>query len=215
MWSDTNRSKLINELSDKQNKQPQSEKNIKDIKQHCGQSSTDSGYMSSEIKSSDNLLQPQSEKIIDDNDDIKQHCSKNPGDSGFFSDEIQSSDSVMLANVNIEHNVKNKDILNMKPLKETICNINNTIDSNFDVQDNKCCVVLEDTFKPDEHDWRLYFQQNEDGDTYVHILFSYIFIYKNHFGSNIILKTKCRNMGIHNSFIWWLFFLALANIILS
>lgn len=102
-----------------------------------------------------------SEKVTEDNTNIKM-------DSGFLSGANLSCD--MLSKENIDYDVKNKD-LNFKQLKETPTIV---VDSGLDICESGCLSELDvdqkDTCKSysnTEHNWQFYFQQNEDGDTYV------------------------------------------------
>lgn len=97
-------------------------------------------------------------------------------DSGFLSDANLSCD--MLSKENIEYNDINCD----DSPKETT---KTTLDSGLDIGEPDCLSELDvdqnDICKPlskIEHDWKFYFQQNDDGDTYV---YKYIKLFINHF----------------------------------
>lgn len=109
-----------------------------------------------------------SEKITEDNANIKM-------DSGFLSGANLSCDN-MLSKENIEYDVKNEVPLNYKQQKEAT---EITLDSGLDICESGCLSELDidqkETCKPcSKNEWQFYFQQNEDGDTYVNFLY---FIY--------------------------------------
>uniref|UniRef100_A0A2H8THA5 NF-kappa-B inhibitor cactus n=1 Tax=Melanaphis sacchari TaxID=742174 RepID=A0A2H8THA5_9HEMI len=115
-----------------------------------------------------------SEKITEDNANIKM-------DSGFLSGANLSCD--MFSKENIEYDTKNEE-LNFKQPKETPKIV---VDSGLDICESGCLSELDvdqkDACKPyskTEHNWQLYFQQNEDGDTQLHlsILHGYIQVSK-------------------------------------
>jgi len=102
------------------------------------------------------------EKNTEDNMNIKM-------DSGFLSDANLSCDNV-LSNENIEYDqpIDEKSHKNMT--------ITTTLDSGLDIGESDCLSELDIDQKEihapsskNEHNWKLYFQQNEDGDTQLHL----------------------------------------------
>lgn len=102
-------------------------------------------------------------------------------DSGFLSGANLSCD--MLSKENIEFELKNEE-LNSKQQKDTPKIV---VDSGLDICESGCLsefdVDQKDTCKPyskTEKNWQFYFQQNEDGDTQLHlaILHGYIQVSK-------------------------------------
>jgi len=102
-----------------------------------------------------------SEKVTEDNGNIKM-------DSGFLSGASLSYDNV-LSKENIEYEIKNKELLNDKQQKETTIM---TLDSGLDICESDNFSELNIDQKSV---WQFYFQQNEDGDTYVPKYFIFIF----------------------------------------
>jgi len=112
------------------------------------------------------LQSTKSEKVAEDNCDIKM-------DSGFLSGANLSCD--MSSKENIEDDIKHEELLNDKQQKETT---KTTMDSGVDI-----CVTDDlselniDQKKPcDKNMWQFYFQQNDDGDTYVPKYFIFIYL---------------------------------------
>lgn len=107
----------------------------------------------------DKQLSVKHEKIADDNVNVKM-------DSGFLSDANLSCDN-MLSKENIEFNDTNSDpSSNLKETSKT------ALDSGLGIDESGCLSELDvdqkDNCKPwsnSEHNWKFYFQQNENGDT--------------------------------------------------
>lgn len=115
-----------------------------------------------------------SEKVSEDNANVKM-------DSGFLSGANLSCDN-MLSKENIEYDIKNEESFDFKQQKETT---KIALDSGLDICESGCLSELDidqkETCKPcSKNEWQFYFQQNEDGDTQLHlaILHGYIQVSK-------------------------------------
>lgn len=102
------------------------------------------------------------EKITEDN--IKM-------DSGFLSDANLSSD--MLSKENIEYDGKSDENIIENPKVST----KTALDSGLDIGESDCLSELDvdqkeicEPSSKSEHVGKFYFQQNDDGDTYVHYI---------------------------------------------
>lgn len=106
-----------------------------------------------------------SEKVTEDSGNIKM-------DSGFLSGANLSCDN-MLSKENIEYDIKNEELLNDKQQKETTII---TLDSGLDIceSDNFSELNIDQKKPSAKNVWQFYFQQNEDGDTYVPKYFIFI-----------------------------------------
>lgn len=106
-----------------------------------------------------------SEKVAEDNSNM---------DSGFLSGANLSCD-IMLSKENIEDDIKHEELLNDKQQKETT---KITLDSSVDicVTDDLGDLNIDQEKSYDKNVWQFYFQQNDDGDTYVPKYFMFIYL---------------------------------------